>query len=589
MSAEAENRIGVEDSVGRKAEDGKLPSSVGHRRETLADVKKRWRCQSKTGKKPNTTSKLPRSPQMTTSTTPKFDYRAVSPDTATDSGYGSWNITPVFAQSEKSVTIPQSPFSDGWHELPSLFDSRLSPSSCYDEVFFGANPVPLSQVDLQIGNSTHSETSDESLPPSPGNQTDMTIAYAKHQMMVSIMQDVYAMFDSQWKANVRERTASQSSSPYLNSQRLESSDRPAQGKGKRRMQDRDSPPPDDNNEKRRKGAPPDPKRNDQNPQFACPFNKHDSRKYCANLDTGAKYRSCQAPGFSSISRLKQHLRRTHLAPIQCSRCWVTMPNMQAMTSHANTETRCTPRIAQPEGIDPEKMLLISSRHGVTWEDVFRILFPGAPVPNPYYEAHIEPIDGLGSSSPRSTEFRDFEAYNRTALPLLVEASLRTVVNAEMVPIEEHVRSLVVEIVRNCQTAVAQNYQLIVAPPSSTGDSIHSPPQSKVQNQTVSTENSILLQPAAVASNNLTTSFFQELPYLDADTSSSIPGPSYNPFDQDPNLYQAPDSGYGSLPGDCQCFCHSLYSQDSTGCENCTFSHLEPWNAQSDKATNSSYH
>lgn len=169
--SEAEDRIDVEESVGRRAEDGKLPSSVAHRRETLADVKKRWRCRilkeikssrdlddlvihDKTGKKPNTTSKLPTSPQMTTSINPQFDeradltptidYRAVSPNTATDSGYGSLNITPVFAQSEKSVTIPQSPFSDGWHELPSLFYSTSLLSSCYDEVLIAANSTPSS-------------------------------------------------------------------------------------------------------------------------------------------------------------------------------------------------------------------------------------------------------------------------------------------------------------------------------------------------------------------------------------------------------------------------------------------------------------
>ncbi len=39
-------------------------------------------------------------------------------------------------------------------------------------------------------------------------------------------------------------------------------------------------------------------------QFACPFHKSNARKYWPNLDTGTKYRSCQGPGVSSISKMK---------------------------------------------------------------------------------------------------------------------------------------------------------------------------------------------------------------------------------------------------------------------------------------------
>ena len=49
----------------------------------------------------------------------------------------------------------------------------------------------------------------------------------------------------------------------------------------------------------------------------------------------------------------------------------------------NADPRCEARPTHiEEGISEEKMLLINSKRGATWEDVFGILFPGAPVPSP---------------------------------------------------------------------------------------------------------------------------------------------------------------------------------------------------------------
>ena len=54
-----------------------------------------------------------------------------------------------------------------------------------------------------------------------------------------------------------------------------------------------------------------------------------------------------------------------------------------MGRHVNADVRCEPGTIQAEeGISQEKMLLISSNWGATWEDIFKILFPGAPVPSP---------------------------------------------------------------------------------------------------------------------------------------------------------------------------------------------------------------
>ena len=157
-----------------------------------------------------------------------------------------------------------------------------------------------------IEDSTKSEDSDDHSSLSISNYDQLTIAYAKHQMMVALMEEFYTNFDPQWQTNVRSHVApsSRSSRSCANSSKPQNSSR-QDSNGKRAMRDRE-PSPDDNanNGKKRRENPTDARGDEPDPQFACPFRKHDPRKYCSNLDTGTKYRSCIGPGFSTISKLK---------------------------------------------------------------------------------------------------------------------------------------------------------------------------------------------------------------------------------------------------------------------------------------------
>lgn len=60
-----------------------------------------------------------------------------------------------------------------------------------------------------------------------------------------------------------------------------------------------------------------------------------------------------------------------------------MENEEEMGRHVNAELRCEPGSPRPEeGMSQDKMKLINSKWGVNWEGIFKILFPGAPVPSP---------------------------------------------------------------------------------------------------------------------------------------------------------------------------------------------------------------
>ena len=68
---------------------------------------------------------------------------------------------------------------------------------------------------------------------------------------------------------------------------------------------------------------------------------------------------------------------------------------------------------------------------------------------------LRPSDIL--SSPNSQGLSDFETYSKTELPRLIEANLQVMVDAEVAPLEENIKLLLVDVVRRCQSTVAQNY------------------------------------------------------------------------------------------------------------------------------------
>lgn len=75
--------------------------------------------------------------------------------------------------------------------------------------------------------------------------------------------------------------------------------------------------------------------------------------------------------------------------------------------------------------------------------------------SPDYE--YQGLETYTGKSPRSQNLEDFETYSRTELPRLVEANLQVMVDAQIAPLEESLKALLVDLVRRCQSTVAQNY------------------------------------------------------------------------------------------------------------------------------------
>ena len=149
--------------------------------------------------------------------------------------------------------------------------------------------------------------------------------------------------------------------------------------------------------------------------------------------------------------------------------------------------------------------------------------------------------------------RDFEAYNQTALPLLVEANLRAIVESQIAPIEDRVRAMVVDIVRTCQSTVARNFNLMIASTSSVDDRTqpHSQTVTLGESSANTREELARLPRNDTADNPL--DLYREPPHLNAEASTTFPDP-VSMATGSQNLDS--DSGYSSIPHSCACSCHN---------------------------------
>ena len=180
-----------------------------------------------------------------------------------------------------------------------------------------------------------------------------------------------------------------------------------------------------------------------------------------------------------------------------------------------------------------------------------------------YEADDLLSENFEIFSPRSQELRDFEAYNRTTLPLLVEANLRAIVESQIAPIEERVRAMVVDIVRTCQSTVARNFHFTIAPGSIAGDRMQSSSQTIASPERAAYTLGEPAQTNLVGTVDNSLDFFHEPPHLNAEASASIPGPvsNHNSFGSHQSSHS--DSGYASLPSSCNCSCHGYSNSWNT--------------------------
>ncbi|KAM0794781.1 hypothetical protein BDR22DRAFT_826593 [Usnea florida] len=207
-----------------------------------------------------------------------FQHRAETSDVSTTS-MDSWTDHPLsFASWTNSPgqTIPKENMSSSTNESDERYHHQGGSQNVKrlkDEPIPACAPIATSSDEVATHDRAQSDAAeDESTTEGSSQNIDseesgslslagdekLTIAYTKHQIILSLMRDVYAMFSSQRQANVRTRTTPQAecSRALLNS--CESADSPPQNRlGKRANYERDHSPGDGNDGKKKRNNPPD--------------------------------------------------------------------------------------------------------------------------------------------------------------------------------------------------------------------------------------------------------------------------------------------------------------------------------------------
>ena len=167
-----------------------------------------------------------------------------------------------------------------------------------------------------VSDADDSEIPSESTPPSPPSYENTVSVRAKHNLIAALMEEVYAMFDLRWTANVGqhafEKARSSASSSYTEAPSrngsADHSNRPTRRRKRNQSSGDDDHRKRRRNEKRQNEGSSEPKAQ----PFACPFNRYNPEKYQPTTASGSRYRSCLGPGFVSKSHVKYDLPSTHL-------------------------------------------------------------------------------------------------------------------------------------------------------------------------------------------------------------------------------------------------------------------------------------
>ncbi|KAK4162988.1 hypothetical protein QBC43DRAFT_69153 [Cladorrhinum sp. PSN259] len=226
------------------------------------------------------------------------------------------------------------------------------------------------------------------------------------------------------------------------------------------------------------------------PQFACPFCKHDPAKY-RNVKT------CCGPGWEDVHRVKEHVYRNHSSKNYCSRCLNHFDNEETLKAHQRSEVPC--KLERSKTLDAitdsqEKQLRTRAKAGSSeedkWREMYRVIFPKAPVPSPYYDTASDSSGSDSSSASQKSRFlnaEDCKEYLRTELPRIVRIEITQVVNQMFEDFQEKVNQRAAEIMQTVQTRIIRTFQFqedqaaasAASPPLTVCQSLSSPPPAEM--------------------------------------------------------------------------------------------------------------
>lgn len=162
---------------------------------------------------------------------------------------------------------------------------------------------------------------------------------------------------------------------------------------RKRTRDTDRSPGDDGNDSnssedddrpKKKTGPSTPDRTAAR-RLKCPFHQREPEKYLKA--------SCRGAGFADMAKLKDHIKRVHMQPLRCARCWLEMESDGAYDEHMQQDSMCEKR-PEPhdDRIRPQTLKQLDFKKAPyasaksteeKWRMLFSVLFPDeSNIPSP---------------------------------------------------------------------------------------------------------------------------------------------------------------------------------------------------------------
>ncbi|KAL7805236.1 hypothetical protein V8C44DRAFT_352287 [Trichoderma aethiopicum] len=157
------------------------------------------------------------------------------------------------------------------------------------------------------------------------------------------------------------------------------------GERKVRRRDRsDEGDPDDNDNggpSAAQSAPPD---LEDEKFLACPFNKRNPSYF-----RHGRFGLCESGGWKSYHRVREHLIRKHTRPAHvCERCFADFKDDASLQRHTAScaDSRENPFLSPAQLEQLKAANMRGKPEAEKWREMFRIIFPGRDVPDPYKNA-----------------------------------------------------------------------------------------------------------------------------------------------------------------------------------------------------------
>lgn len=200
-------------------------------------------------------------------------------------------------------------------------------------------------------------------------------------------------------------------------------------------------------------------------QFACPYRKHDPRKF-----NFRDWPTCALTPQRTVARVKGHLYRHHRVH-QCQRCKELFESQEQLDNHIIALQGCEVRPPDPfqpiygitvrlkEQLQSRKKAYPGQTEAKRWQQMYQLIFPNEIAPSPYFE----PIRDQHDDKPHagaSEELARYEEYLRNELPQCFRRALEAAVDNEIRCVGDHLRSQILTLLDTAQKEAFDNYHAV---------------------------------------------------------------------------------------------------------------------------------